>query len=126
MENSAAFRRSTQEEIGSDIGSLFRGAIRLVLECVLNEEVRDLAGARRYERLSGRKDHLNGTYLRRLLTSMGMVEVAMPRTRMSGSPVDVIGRYKRRTDEIDDLVTASYRTGRVDTGYEPRDQGLDG
>jgi transposase-like protein len=111
MEDSAAFRRPTQEELSWDIAGLFRGAIRLVLECVLQEEVRELVGARRYERLSSRKDHLNGTYLRRLLTSMGLVELAVPRTRLNGSPADVIGRYKRRTDEIDRMVTTAYVQG---------------
>jgi transposase-like protein len=94
-----------------DLAGLFRGAIRLVLECVLQEEVKELVGARRYERLASRKDHLNGTYLRRLLTSMGLIEVAVPRTRANGSPVDVIGRYKRRTGEIDRMVTSAYVEG---------------
>jgi hypothetical protein len=54
MENSAAFCPPTQDEMGRDIAGLFRGAIRLVLECVLNEEVHQLVGARRYERLGSR------------------------------------------------------------------------
>ena len=70
-----------------------------------------MVGARRYERLGNRKDHLNGTYLRRLLTSMGEVELAVPRTRHSGAPTEVIGRYKRRTDEVDRLVTTAYVQG---------------
>jgi transposase-like protein len=111
MEDSAAFRGPTQDELSWDIAGLFRGAIRLVLECVLQEEVKELVGARRYERLSSRKDHLNGTYLRRLLTSMGLIEVSVPRSRMNGSPTDVIGRYKRRTDEIDRMVTTAYVQG---------------
>jgi transposase-like protein len=112
MEDSVAFEGATQGELSWDIGQLFRGAIRLVLECVLQEEVRELVGARRYERLSSRKDHLNGTYLRRLLTSMGLVELTVPRTRASGSPTSsVIGRYKRRSDEIDRMVTTAYVEG---------------
>jgi transposase-like protein len=73
----------------------------VTLECLLEQEVREMVGARRYERLGSRKDHLNGTYLRRLLTSMGLVEIAVPHTRHSGAPADVVGRYKRRTDEVD-------------------------
>lgn len=111
MDDSAAFPRPTQDEMSWDLAGLFRGAIRLVLECVLQEEVKELVGARRYERLASRKDHLNGTYLRRLLTSMGLIEVAVPRTRANGSPVDVIGRYKRRTGEIDRMVTSAYVEG---------------
>jgi len=70
-----------------------------------------MMGARRYERLGSRKDHLNGTYLRRLLTSMGLVEIAVPRTRHSGAPADVVGRYKRRTEDVDRLVTTAYVQG---------------
>lgn len=111
MDESAVFGSVEQEEIRADIGSLFRGAIRVTLECLLEQEVREMVGARRYERLGSRKDHLNGTYLRRLLTSMGLVEIAVPRTRHSGAPADVVGRYKRRTDEIDRLVTTAYVQG---------------
>jgi transposase-like protein len=112
MEDSAAFEGVTQDEIKWDLGELFRGAIRLVLECVLQEEVRELVGARRYERLSSRKDHLNGTYLRRLLTSMGLVELAVPRTRTSGSAsAQVLGRYKRRSGEVDRMLTTAYVEG---------------
>jgi transposase-like protein len=111
MEESAVFAPLEQEEIRADLGALFRGAIRVTLECLLEQEVREMVGARRYERLGSRKDHLNGTYLRRLLTSMGLVEVAMPRTRHSGAPTELIGRYKRRTDEVDRLVTTAYVQG---------------
>ncbi len=111
MQESAQFVAAAQEEIHQDIGSLFRGAIRLMLECVLEQEVKEMVGARRYERLGSRKDHLNGTYLRRLLTSMGLIEVTVPRTRQSGSPAGALGRYKRRTDEVDQLVTTAYVQG---------------
>ena len=111
MEETAQFVAATQEEIRYDLGSVFRGAIRLMLECLLEQEVKEMVGARRYERLGSRKDHLNGTYLRRLLTSMGSLEVLMPRTRQSGSPVDVLGRYKRRTGEMDRLMTTAYVQG---------------
>ena len=49
-----------------------------------------MVGARRFERVGSRKDHRNGTYLRRP-TSLGQIEVAMPRSRDNGSPADVIG-----------------------------------
>ena len=111
MEEIAQFVAPAQEEIRHDISSLFRGAIRLMLECLLEQEVKEMVGARRYERLGGRKDHLNGTYLRRLLTSLGSIEVTVPRTRQSGSPVGVLGRYKRRTEDVDRLMTAAYVQG---------------
>jgi transposase-like protein len=42
---------------------------------------------------------------------MGLIELSMPRSRANGSPVDVVGRYKRRTDEIDRMVTTAYVQG---------------
>jgi putative transposase len=111
MQESAQFVAAAQEEIRHDIGSLFRGAIHLMLECLLEQEVKEMVGARRYERLGSRKDHLNGTYLRRLLTSMGSIELTVPRTRQNGSPSGVVGRYKRRTEDMDRLMTTAYVHG---------------
>lgn len=51
MEDSGALERPTQDEMGTDISSLFRGAVRLVIKNVRQEEVRELVGARRYQRL---------------------------------------------------------------------------
>jgi putative transposase len=110
MQESAEFAASAQEEIHHDLSSLFRGAIRVMLECLLEQEVKEMVGARRYERLGSRKDHLNGTYLRRLMTSMGSIELTVPRTRQSGSP-GVVGRYKRRTEDLDRLMTTAYVQG---------------
>jgi transposase-like protein len=110
MEKIAQFASAAQEEIRHDLNGLFRGAIRVILECLLEQEVKEMVGARRYERLGSRRDHLNGTYLRRLLTSMGSIELTIPRTRQSGSP-GVVGRYKRRTEDLDRLMTTAYVQG---------------
>ena len=111
MANSAPSVRPTQPVIQSDLLGLFRGAIGLVLEVLLQQQVREMVGARRYERLGSRKDQLNGTYMRRLLTSMGLVEIEVPRTRTQGSPLETIGRYNRRTSEMDEMVTSAYVQG---------------
>lgn len=111
MQESADFTTATQEEERLDLATLFRGAVQVTLECVLEQQVREIVGARRYERLGSRKDHRNGSYLRRLLTSMGLIEVAVPRTRENGSAVEVLGRYKRRTADVDRLVTEAYVKG---------------
>lgn len=108
---SAPFGRPMQTEIQSDLVGLFRGAVQIALETCLNEAVRDLVGAGKYERLWSRKDTLNGTYLRRVLTSMGHIEAQMPRTRENGSPTEVLGRYSRRTGDIDRMITEAYVQG---------------
>ena len=60
---------------------------------------------------SGSKDHRNGTYLRRLLTSLGQIDVMVPRSREGGSPADVIGRYRRRSEEVDEMMVEAYVSG---------------
>jgi Transposase, Mutator family len=42
---------------------------------------------------------------------MGQIEVAVPRTRESGSACDTLGRYQRRVAEVDDLVAEAYVSG---------------
>jgi putative transposase len=111
MEKITEFEPGTQDELRADLKSLFRGAIRLTLEMVLEEEVKAMVGARRFERVASRTDRRNGTYLRRVLTSLGQVEVQVPRSRANGAPVEVLGRYRRRTDEVDDLITEAYVQG---------------
>ena len=111
MKDTAEMGRATQDELRDDLSALFRGAIRLTLEMVLEEELKAMVGARRFERVGSRKDHRNGTYLRRLLTSMGQIEIAMPRSREGGSPADVLGRYQRRSPELDEMMVEAYVSG---------------
>jgi putative transposase len=110
VENIVEFERSSQEQVQADLGEMCRGAIRLVLEDFLEQEVERLIGAKRYERNSKRRGTRNGSYLRGLLTSMGHIEVKVPRTR-EGSGADVLGRYQRRSDELDEMITQSYVDG---------------
>ncbi len=104
------FEKIAQEQIHVDLSEVFRGAIRMSLEMLLEEEVKALVGAQRYERTASRRGQRNGTYLRGLLTGMGHIDVQVPRTR-DGSAVGVIGAYKGRSDEVDDLLTEAYVSG---------------
>ena len=110
MKHTAELKLVEQEDVQIDMRELFRGAVRMTLESVLEETVLELCGAARGVR-GPRKDVRNGSYLRGLLTSMGHLEVTVPRTRNSGSAADVIGRYKRRTEELDDAITSAYVHG---------------
>jgi transposase-like protein len=55
-------------------------------------------------------DRRNGTYRRHLLTELGDIELAVPRTRRY-SPVEVIRAYARRTREIDRVILAGFVLG---------------
>jgi transposase-like protein len=111
MEKMVEGGMATQDELRQDLRALFQGAIRITLEMVLEEELKAMVGARRFERVGSRNDHRNGTFLRRLLTSMGQIEVTVPRSREQGSPTDVIGRYRRRTEDLDDMIAEAYVGG---------------
>ena len=70
-----------------------------------------MVGARRFERVGSRKDHRNGTYLRRLLTSLGQTDVAVPRSREPRPLADVIGCYQSRSPELGGMMVEAYVSG---------------
>jgi transposase-like protein len=95
-----------------DLRDRFRDAVKAVIETALEEVVLELVAAGRYERTKSRKDSRNGTYPRGLVTSHGPIDLRVPRTRGTGSPAgEVIGRYTRRSSEIDDAILAAYVQG---------------
>ena len=87
MEKMVEVERATQEELRQDLKSLFQGAIRVTLEMVLEEELKAMVGARRFERVGSRKDHRNGTYLRRLLTNLGQIDVIRATVALGNPPM---------------------------------------
>jgi transposase-like protein len=109
MNEVAELELPTQEIVHADLRTLCRGAIRVALEVVLEEEIQDLVGARKWARQAQRVDSRNGTYLRRLITSMGAIDLKVPRSREGGSAGSrVFDRYKRRSAEVDDTMVAAY------------------
>ena len=112
MDEVAQLELPTQENFRTDLRSLFQGAVRVALEVVLEEEIREMVGAKKWQRQAQRVDSRNGTYLRRLVTSMGAIDVTVPRAREGGSAGSaVIGRYKRRSAEVDAAVVSAYVNG---------------
>lgn len=111
MEEVADFEVRTQEAMQNDLRSVFRAAIQTALETLLEEEVEALVGAKKWQRVLARKDFRNGSYFRRLVTSMGEVQLSVPRSRENGGAAGALGRYQRRTDEIDNAIVAAYVEG---------------
>jgi transposase-like protein len=102
----------TEDGVRTDLRTLFLGAVRVALESALEEEIRAIVGGPRWAKLgSTRKDSRNGSYLRGLLTSFGHIDVAVPRSRNNGSACGVLGRYERRSKEVDDGIVAAYVHG---------------
>ena len=88
-----------------------RSAIRITLSVVLEEELRQVVGAGRYERSAQRRDQRNGTYLRDLLTSVGRIEeLPVPRTRQ-GFQTQLFAGYQRRQAELDQAIGEMFVAG---------------
>lgn len=87
-----------------------RDAVRLTLMTVLQEEVDATVGARPYQRSASRRDYRNGSYPRGLVTSLGAVELDVPRTRQ-GFQTQVFERYHRRQAELDQAIGDCFVAG---------------
>ena len=87
----SAFEPISHEEILTDIRSVFLGAMRMTLELLLEEELREFVGVGRWQKALARKDLRNGSYTRQLMTFMGHLEVAVPRTVTNQRSREVAG-----------------------------------
>ena len=56
MEKIIEAERPRKEELLQDLKSLFQGAIRVTLEMVLDQELKAMVGARRFERVGSRNE----------------------------------------------------------------------
>lgn len=105
---------ATQEPGQADFQDLLRDklrqAVRATLVAVLHEEVETLVGALPYARQPTRRDYRNGTYPRDLVTSLGPVTLAVPRTRR-GHRTQVFERDQRRQAELDQAIGAMFVAG---------------
>src|SRR5262249_5981770 len=111
VKRNARISLPTQEDVRADLRGVFLRAIQVALTAVLDEELERMIGAARGERSGNRRDERNGSYSRGLLPSMGQVDLDVPRSRKSGSSCSVIGRYKRRSAELDETICSAYVNG---------------
>lgn len=84
-----------------------RQAVRRILEDRMRRRIRGYLE----EQISrGEHDRRNGHYSRHLLTSMGDIELTVPRTRR-WSTVDVVQAYARRAPDVDRCILAGFVYG---------------
>jgi len=94
-------------EWGEDYRLAARRALAGLLEGRMAESI-----DRHLERLAerGQADRRNGSYRRWLLTELGAIELAVPRTR-SFSALKVVRAYARRARQVDRLILACFVLG---------------
>ncbi len=91
---------------------LARGAIRVVLEGVMREELDALIGVGWGESSPKRKGYRNGYYTRDLVTTTGRVEdLQVPRDREGQFHTQVFERYRRYEPQVAEALTEMFVAG---------------
>jgi putative transposase len=108
----AAFRmmKAMQAE-GVEWGEDYRGSARAALAELLEGRMGRLIDEH-LERMAelGQADRRNGRYRRHLLTELGEIELAVPRTR-SFSALKVVRAYARRAKDVDRMILGCFVLG---------------
>jgi transposase-like protein len=113
-----------------DFFEVVRGRVRQAIETTVEEELTELLGGDRYERIEGRRGYRNGSQERTVTTSMGQRTLRLPRARIvedNGTTrefrSELLPRYGRRTREIDEAILGVYLAGansrRIRKALEP-------
>jgi putative transposase len=91
----------SQTEFQEIVREKMRQAVRFTLITVLEAELEAFIGAAPYQRTMQRRAYRNGSYQRRLTTSVGQIDdLEVPRTR-EGFQTQLFERYQRRQAELD-------------------------
>ena len=113
-----------------NIQDLLRRRVLEAVHTVLEEELSEALGTGRYERSDERRGYRNGHETRRITTPMGTQELEVPRGRIVEEDgrtrefrSEVVPRYQRRTQEVDEAILGAYLAGantrRIRKALEP-------
>ena len=81
--------------INSNLDSVIKSAIVLILNEFMEKERDDYLQAAAYERSAERRDYRNGYYERDLMMSIGKIQLKVPRTRNGEFSTTVFEKYAR-------------------------------
>jgi putative transposase len=94
-----------------DLEQLQREHHRRFLEELMCYERQRFLNAAPYERRAERTDQANGFYRRQLTTRLGVLELAVPRTRSGLFHPQVLPRYRRRESAVDAAIREVFLLG---------------
>ncbi len=109
-----------------DIMECMKGMFADVLEQTLQAEMDQHLGYDRAERTSceGKKNYRNGTVKRTMKTQLGEVDVNVPRDRNGEFVPQIIGKYQRNADGIEERILSLYATGMSTRDIKDQIKGL--
>jgi transposase-like protein len=106
-----AVRMLKHMAVDSGMWGEYREAGRAALAAVLQQRMYGLVGNRIADlRAIGARDRRNGAYRRELLSSLGAITLAIPRSR-TYSPKEVLRAYARREHWVDRVILACFVLG---------------
>src|SRR5229473_1466468 len=101
-----------QQMFHEHLRALTRDAVRVVIEEVMREELKQFLGAAWGECTAERKGYRNGTYTLDLATSSGPIEdLEVPRDREGHFHTQVFERYNRYEPEVAEALTQMFVSG---------------
>ncbi len=115
-------KRITEEadviRLRASIGQQLRRRVLEAVELVLEEELAEALGTKRYERSEDRAGYRNGHEERRITTEYGVHTLQIPRGRIADElgktrefQSEVLPRYARRTRKVDEAILGAYLAG---------------
>jgi transposase-like protein len=113
-EPAAAWRRlqhAKHEFFFEDLDQLMKQRHHQFLEELMSYERQCFLNAQPYERSEQRVDQANGFYRRNLTTRVGVMELAVPRTRTGHFHPQVLARYQRREPVINEALKQVFLLG---------------
>src|SRR6188768_682902 len=93
-----------EARIRDHLGAMVRGTVEETLNAMLDAEADQLCGAGRYERSEARQDTRAGSYERTLQTSVGEVNLKVPKLRRQTFETAIIERYRRRESSVEEAL----------------------
>ncbi|WP_411953968.1 IS256 family transposase [Alkalibacillus sp. S2W] len=84
-----------EKVMGSDLETMVKSTIVLILNECMEQEREDYLQAAAYERTTERVDYRNGYYERELIMSLGSIKLTVPRTRFGDFSPSIFERYAR-------------------------------
>lgn len=105
------FKRNFYESFWEELEQKMKLMKKRLIEAALQEEITFYTKAQRYERSSERAYRRNGYWKRYLILKDGRLEINMPRLRETSFQSNIIPRYIRRQNEIDEILRQIFISG---------------
>jgi transposase-like protein len=109
---SSSPQEGVQQAFHQHLREQIRGAVQVVMEEIMREELTQFLGAQWGECSPQRKGYRNGSYSRDLATASGQIQdLKVPRDREGKFHTQLFDRYSRYEEQVADGLTQMFVTG---------------